>query len=72
MESGRRLISLKRSDICCACRRELPSGFRAFWDIYTRTITCTECAEPIDAEEAERIRRRVARPGPSPARAHRQ
>jgi hypothetical protein len=47
--SDRRVIALKRSDVCCICRRELPSGFRALWDFYARTITCLDCAEPGEA-----------------------
>jgi hypothetical protein len=57
--NDRRLISLKRSDVCCLCRRDLPSGYRVFWDIYSRTISCTECAEPLTAEEADRMRLRA-------------
>jgi hypothetical protein len=44
VETGRRVIALKRLDVCCMCGRELPSGFRALWDFYARTITCLECA----------------------------
>lgn len=64
METGRRLIALKRSDVCCACGKDLASGYRAFWDIHLQTITCAECADPITADEAERIRRRVAHSRP--------
>jgi hypothetical protein len=42
----RYVIALKRRDVCCECGRDLPSGFRAAWEPYARTITCLECAGP--------------------------
>jgi hypothetical protein len=40
------VIALKRRDVCCECGTDLPSGFRAAWEPYNRTITCLECAGP--------------------------
>ena len=40
----RRVISLRRGDVCCHCGKDLPSGFRAAWEPYARTITCLDCA----------------------------
>jgi hypothetical protein len=54
------VISLKRGDVCCACGADLPSGFRACWDPWLRTITCLECAGPIDLEQAVRVHARRA------------
>ena len=36
----------------CEIADEGPSGFRALWDFYARTITCLECAEPGEALDA--------------------
>ncbi|MFL5895157.1 MAG: hypothetical protein ACJ76Z_08580 [Thermoleophilaceae bacterium] len=44
MDDGDRVIALKRGDVCCRCGSDLPSGFRALWNFYSRTITCLECA----------------------------
>ena len=40
------MIALKRRDVCCECGIDLPSGFRAAWEPYARTVTCLECAGP--------------------------
>jgi hypothetical protein len=42
----RYVIALKRSDVCGQCGRDLPSGFRAAWEPYARTIVCLDCAGP--------------------------
>jgi hypothetical protein len=42
----RYVIALKRRDVCCECGSDLPSGFRAAWEPYARTVTCLECAGP--------------------------
>lgn len=44
MELERYVIALKRRDVCCECGADLPSGFRAAWEPYARTITCLDCA----------------------------
>ena len=44
MQIDRYVIALKRRDVCCECGTELPSGFRAAWEPYARTITCLDCA----------------------------
>jgi hypothetical protein len=46
VEFERYVIALKRRDVCCECGTDLPSGFRAAWEPYTRTVTCLECAGP--------------------------
>jgi hypothetical protein len=46
VEFERYVIALKRRDVCCGCGTDLPSGFRAAWEPYNRTITCHECAGP--------------------------
>jgi hypothetical protein len=46
VEFERYVIALKRRDVCCECGTDLPSGFRAAWEPYNRTITCLECAGP--------------------------
>jgi hypothetical protein len=46
VEIERYVIALKRSDACAQCGRDLPSGFRAAWEPYARTVTCLACAGP--------------------------
>jgi hypothetical protein len=46
VEFERYVIALKRRDVCCECGTDLPSGFRAAWEPYARTVTCLECAGP--------------------------
>jgi hypothetical protein len=46
VELERYVIALKRRDVCCKCGTDLPSGFRAAWEPYARTVTCLECAGP--------------------------
>jgi hypothetical protein len=59
VDDGRRLIALKRADVCCACASNLPSGFRAYWDFYARTTTCLDCGGPMRDDELERIKSRA-------------
>jgi len=46
VEFERYVIALKRRDVCCECGADLPSGFRAAWEPYARTVTCLACAGP--------------------------
>jgi hypothetical protein len=57
----RYVIALKRSDVCAQCGRDLPSGFRAAWEPYARTVVCLDCAGP---EVVVNVHRRAAGPGP--------
>jgi hypothetical protein len=58
MDPGQRVIALKRGDVCCTCGRALPSGYRAMWDFYARTITCLECAGQKATVEAAQLSER--------------
>jgi hypothetical protein len=46
VEFERYVIALKRGDVCCQCGSDLPSGFLAAWEPYSRTVMCLECAGP--------------------------
>jgi hypothetical protein len=46
VEIERYVIALKRRDVCAQCGCDLPSGFRAAWEPYARTVACLECAGP--------------------------
>jgi hypothetical protein len=37
-------LTLRRPDLCCACRIELDAGVRATWDSARRTVTCLGCS----------------------------
>ena len=63
MEFERYVIALKRRDVCCECRTDLPSGFRAAWEPYNRTVTCLDCAGPGVIVNVHR----PFGPGPRPA-----
>ena len=64
MEIERYVIALKRRDVCCECGTDLPSGFRAAWEPFARTITCLECA----GDDVVVTVHRAAGPGPRPRR----
>jgi Nuclease-related domain len=44
-----RALTLRRSDVCCACGRSLAAGAYAYWDARARTVTCMGCLEPAYA-----------------------
>ena len=42
---GRKVMALRRADVCVVCRTALQEGTKAQWDSAARTVTCLSCAQ---------------------------
>lgn len=43
-------LSIRRNDVCAACKVDLPAGISAWWDNVARTVMCESCHAALSDE----------------------